>query len=263
MSSPLSDLEFLARSENRVAVLTALREGAATRPDLQETLDVERVTLGRVLADFEERSWATDDDGTYRLTVVGEIVADTLAEAVDAVESARALEPLVGLLPLDEVDVEPSRLQGATVTEATAGDPYRPVRRFMELLDGSSSLRGYDTTTVAPLYVDDIRENILDGMATEVVYLPTVAEQLVADYRDAVAAAVDAGHLRLRVDDSLPFGLAVFDDRVGIGVYDDANGMLSVFVDTADPVVREWAVESFAARWSRATPLDAWVAESS
>ncbi|MFC5972162.1 helix-turn-helix transcriptional regulator [Halomarina salina] len=263
MSSPLSDLEFLARSENRVAVLAALREGAATRRDLRETLDVERVTLGRILADFEERSWAVDADGTYRLTVVGEIVADTLAEAVDAIESARTLEPLVGLLPFEEFDVEPTRFQGATVTEATVGDPYRPVRRFMELLDGSSSLRGYDTTTIAPLYVDDVRENVLGGMTTDVVYLPTVAEQLVEDYRDAVAAAVEAGHLRLRVDDSLPFGLAVFDDRVGVGVYDDANGMLSVFVDTDDPAVREWAVESFATHWSRATPLDAWAAESS
>ena len=262
MPSSLSDLEFLARSENRLAVLAALRVESATRPALRETLDVERVTLGRILADFEERSWVVTDDGRYRLTLLGEIVADALEEAVDALDAAGRLRPVAGLLPRGAFDVSPTRLRDATVTDASAGDPYRPVRRFMMLLEESSSLRGYDTTTIAPLYVDDIRENILDGMRTEVVYLPAVAEQLHEDYRAAVAAAVDAGHLRLRVAESLPFGLAVFDDRVGIGVYDDSNGMLAAFVDTDDPVVREWAVESFERYWARATPFDAWVDES-
>lgn len=245
-----------------MTVLTALRDGPATRRDLRETLDVERVTLGRILADFEERAWVVVDDGTYRLTLVGELVAAALDEAVDAVDAARRLRPVVGLLPRDEFAVPPTRLRDATVTDAGAGDPYRPVRRFMALLDESSSLRGYDTTTIAPLYVDDIRENILDGMRTEVVYLPTVAEQLLADYREAVADAVDDGNLRLRVAEPLPFGLAVFDDRVGVGVYDDANGMLSAFVDTDDPVVREWAVESFERHWSRSVPLESWAADT-
>lgn len=41
--------------------------------------------------------------------------------------------------------------------------------------------------------------------------------------------------------DDLPFSLAVFDDRVGIGVCESNARQLRVFVDTGSREVREWA----------------------
>ena len=262
MSSALDDVSFLARSQNRVDVLNALSEEAASRRELTDDLGVERVTLGRILTDFTDRHWVIKVDDRYELTFVGELVADQFDRTRVTMDAARRLAPLVPLLPVDEMEFPLVRLTDATVTTASEGDPYSPVRRFMSLLRDSTTLRGYDTTTIAPLYVDEIREQILAGMDTEVVYLPQVARQIVDDYGDAVRTARESGHLRLHVAESLPFGLAVYDDRVGIGAYDDETGMLSVFVDTDDEAVREWALDRYRQHRELAQPLENWLSDS-
>jgi len=96
----------------------------------------------------------------------------------------------------------------------------------MKCVRDSDSLSGYDTTTIAPIYVEEIREEILGGMTTGIVYRPSVIDQIVSDYGEAVAGAVESSHLTLWVAEELPCGLAIFDDRVALGAYDDETGML-------------------------------------
>ena len=260
MADPIDDVEFLTRSENRVALIEALREGPASKPALQERLGMDRVTLSRILGEFEDRCWATGDD-EWSLTVVGRLVADEFGEFRACMRSTRALRPLIGIAPIEDPDFPSDRLHAATITSAADGDPYAPIRRFMELLQDSDSLSGYDTTTIAPMYVDEIREEILDGMATAVIYRPSVVEQILDDYREDAAAAIESGHLTLWVADDLPCGLAIFDDRVAIGAYDNETGMLDVLVDTDDEAIREWARDSFETNLQSAVHLSDWLDE--
>lgn len=261
MPDPIDEVEFLTRSENRIAILDTLREDSATRSSLQENLDLDRVTLGRILGEFEDRCWISIDGDVCSATFLGRIVADEFLAFREFMASTDGLRSLVGAVPVESLGFPAETLLDATTTTACDGDPYAPVRRFMDLLQNSGTLRGYDTSSIAPMYVDDIREEILGGMTTEIVYLPPVAEQLVSDYRDAVADAIESGYLVLSVADDLPFGLAIFDDRVAIGVYDDETGMLTVLVDTDDSTVRAWARASVADARADATPLKEWLDE--
>lgn len=68
--------------------------------------------------------------------------------------------------------------------------------------------------------------------------------------------AVERGHLRLRTREALPYGLAVFDDRVGIGGYDDRTGAMEVFVDTDSPIDREWAERVYRSVRADSEPLE-------
>lgn len=260
MDDAMDDVEFLARSPNRVAVLDALNEEPIDRRQLQERLDVDRVTLGRILGECEQRGWVTVDDACS-LTVVGRLVADEFADFRRFLAATRDLRSLVGVEPVEDPSFPADRLTAATITTAADGDPYAPIRRFMDLLAASDTLRGYDTTTIAPMYVEDIREEILDGMRTEVVYRPSVIAQIVGDYREAVAEAVDAGLLSLWVADDLSCGLAIFDDRVAIGAYAADTGTLDVFVDTDDEAIREWAIDGFQTTRDAAVPLTDWLEE--
>jgi DNA-binding IclR family transcriptional regulator len=54
----LADVDYLSRSDNRVTLLDALAEGAATRRALAEETGVSRATLDRIVTEFEERDWA-------------------------------------------------------------------------------------------------------------------------------------------------------------------------------------------------------------
>lgn len=62
MDSALEEVEFLARSPNRITVLDTLTEGPIERYDLEEITGVTRAKLGRILDDFEERGWIIEDD---------------------------------------------------------------------------------------------------------------------------------------------------------------------------------------------------------
>ena len=67
----LEEIEFLARSHNRVRVLDALTDGPLGRYELEDATGVARATLGRILDDFAERGWVTEADRTYRHTQLG------------------------------------------------------------------------------------------------------------------------------------------------------------------------------------------------
>ncbi len=81
----------------------------------------------------------------------------------------------------------------ATITTQAVGDPCRPLRRFVSLLQDSGTLRGFDTTSIAPMYAHEIRASIFDGMQTEIVYLPTVVDQILSDHSEEIDDAIGSG----------------------------------------------------------------------
>lgn len=248
-----SDSEVVVTAVKRATTLRALSDQPLTRSELQTDIGVSRTTTHRIVRDLTEKSLVRRVDGDYELTPLGRIVATEVGKLQDTVELATRLEPLLPSLDGTGIDVE--LLTNATITVQEPSDPYSPVRRFVSLLRDSKTLRGFDTTTIAPMYVDEIRENIFDGMRTEIIYLPTVIDQLLTDHREATIRAIDSGHLELLVNEQLPFGLAMFDDRVGIGGYDE-TGVLRVFADTANPEVRAWAESLYEQYHEEATPLE-------
>ncbi|WP_232703278.1 helix-turn-helix transcriptional regulator [Halobacterium wangiae] len=243
-------------SIKRADTLDALHEGAMDRADLMATLDVSRTTVHRVVRALEGRGLIVQDGSEFRLTPLGRAVAAEVASFRRGVRTASRLEPLLEAVGDDAAAIDVSLFEDATVTTMAPTNPYGPVGRFMELLVASPSLRGFDTTTIAPVFVDNIRDEILGGMEVDVVYLPAVVDAVVDSYPDEVRAAVDSGRLTLSTHPDLPYGLAIFEDRIGVGGYDAETGMLRAFVDTSDPAAREWALAEYERYREEATVLD-------
>lgn len=252
--SPGVDETLPVEAIKRGAALTALREGAMERTELMTALDVSRTTIHRIVRRLEAQDLLRQQGHEFELTAFGRTVADEVAAYRRRVLAARRIKPFLETVP--EIDIDVGLFADARVTETMPTNPYGPVARFMRLLKGSETLYGFDTTTVAPIYVDDIRDEILGGMETDIVYLPTVVEDMVEAYPGDLATAAESGQLTLSKHDDLPFGLAIFDDRIGLGGYDSETGMLRVFVDTDDPDARDWAVDLYEQYRADAVPLD-------
>ena len=56
MTTPLDDIDWVTRSENRVQALELLAEQSRSRSELLEEIDASRVTFNRQLEALEERS---------------------------------------------------------------------------------------------------------------------------------------------------------------------------------------------------------------
>ncbi len=237
-------------------VLEAMLERPLDRREIEERVDVSRATSHRFSRWLTERGFAEKADGRLRLTGRGEVVAEEVLRFEANVRTAHRLAPLLDAICDDHREFVVEPFVDATVTVAEPDDPYRPVERFISLVRGSETFRGFNTTHMAPLVLGGFHQQVFEATDTEIIYLPHIAEKLFETYPERAAHAIDGGHLTVRTRGDLPYGLAIFDDRVGIGGYDETTGLMQVFVDTDAPIAREWAERVYASVQADSTPLD-------
>ena len=260
MTTPLEEIEFLARSDHRVGVLDALAGQPCDRDDLRVATGASSPTMGRILGDFEDRRWIVRDGRTYELTRLGEFVASRFTDLRKAMETERELRDVVPWLPREMDGFTVDMFADATVSYPGPGYPYQPVERVTRLIEDAESMRGFGTTVVKSSNLEAACRAILDGMAFEFIYSPPVFERIVAWNPERVAEADACGNCATFLHDSLPdgdwCGLGIYDDRVGICCHDLETGMLKAVVDTDSPAALAWAESVYERYRAEARPLD-------
>ena len=250
------DTDLLGDIVRHGPVLEALLKEPLDRGEIEDCLDVSRATSHRFTQWRDEQGFVEKVDGRFQLTGRGEVVAEEVLRFEANVQTAHRLTPLLAVICADHREFVVEPFVDATVTVAEPDDPYRPVERFISLVMASETFRGFNTTHMAPLVLGGFHQQLFDATDTEVIYLPHIAAKLFDTYPERAREAIERGHLALRTRDELPYGLALLDERVGIGGYDEATGLMQVFVDTDSPIAREWAERVYASVRDDSAPLD-------
>ena len=250
MAPSLDDAEFLAGSPSRSAVLEALVEAPSTLAELEAAAGASRTTLWRTLTELERRGWAERGDDGYAVTPVGAFVAETFAGFLAGLDVADELGDLIRWLPREEMDFDLVRLADAEVAVPTPSDPQAPMRLAEEQTAEARSVRILSHAT-SPAVVETLHEGV--GVGDQVVELVVTAGAM-----DAMATKPGMetpfhellemdGATVYRSNGEIPHIMAILDgERVGLGV-DDEQGRPLAVLDIADPVVLEWAEETFEA----------------
>ena len=253
-------MQFLALSPHRVGVLEALAEGTTDRRTLCEATGASSPTIGRVLADFEERKWLVRDGPTYTLTHLGEYVADQFLALRDAMEIEEKLRDVWLWLPRDMPGFSVDLFAGAVVSYPGPAYPYEPVERLGQLIASTSSLRGFDNIVFKSSNLETACGAVLEGMTFEYVFTPEALEGTFAWNPERIKEVAACENATVLVHDDLPdgdrCGLGIVDDRVGICCHDAETGALVAVIDTDAPEAREWAVSVFERVREEATPVD-------
>lgn len=250
------DLDLLIDLLRRSPLLEELRGESLDRAGLQDRLNVSKSTSHRHTRLLDELGVIEKTDGEFRLTESGAILTDAMVRFKREASSSLQLAPVLEAIQNAPVDIDSDAFAGATVTSAEQGDPYSPVARFVALVRETETLRGFDMDAIAPLYMDEIQQRIVDGMETEDIGRPEVTKNALEGYPEKCVDACASGHLTVQLHDDLPFALALFDHRVGVGVCERDSRQLRVFVDTDSPEVREWAEAVYETYESQAIPLE-------
>ncbi|SIR83060.1 Predicted transcriptional regulator, contains HTH domain [Haladaptatus litoreus] len=236
-------------------VLEALVHAPLDRREIEAELGVSRATSHRFTRWLGEHDLAKKVDGRFKLTGYGQVVAEEVRRFERNLVTAERLAPLLEAICQSHKEFVIEPFADATITVASPADPYRPVQRFLTLLDESDTLRGFNTTHMVPLSLGAFHEQLFENVDTEIIYLPDAVEKLVETYPEPATDALERGHLKLRTREALPYGLAIFDDRVGIGGYDERTGTMQVFVDSETTIARKWAERVYDVYRERSEPL--------
>ena len=255
--SSIDDIAYLVRSEHRVPTLVALTDRPRSRSELWEMTGVSSSTMRRTLGEFEKRHWIRKSGYRYEATQVGGFVASAMTELIERIETQQKLRDVWHWLPGEESGFTIEMCSDAVVAVAEANDPYRPVNRFVSLLRGTNRFRfvGFDVALLEPCK-DELSKRIVEGMETEIIDPPNVARYILSAYSEHCSEPLESGNLTVRLHDDLPpYGVSIFDDRIGISGYDPDSGTVRVLMDTDAPEVREWAEATYESYRREARPL--------
>ena len=258
MEAALAEVEFLARSENRVQALQLLAEEVHTRGELGAAIGASQATLGRILEDFSERSWIRRAEKGYVATATGRLVADGVTELLETVATERKLREVVAYLPTAAMSFDLDRLADATITTPSPTKPSAPLERVLNQMGTATELRAvshaFNERSLAA-----VAEAVEVGTQTfQGVFGARTIEALAANERWWALltdlAASEAAELWV-YDGDVPLAATVGDGRTALLLRDE-DGIVRAAVESTDATVREWAVGVFEEYRSRAVPLD-------
>lgn len=236
---------FLAGSEDRLALLSSLRERSAAPATLADDLSLPRRSVQRHLSAFVDRGWARKDGGTYRLTTVGELVAEEHASYLETLSLVERFAPFYEHFPSDEPAPDPRALRDAECVVATDADPQAPVHHYVTSVRsfGGDRIRML-SPVLSRLFHDAHADLAFDGVHTDLVMSGDRIDRARELNPAEFGVVVRVGVLDLyRHPDPVEFGLTLGENRVLVGAYDD--GRLRAVVDSTAPDLLRWAAERF------------------
>lgn len=258
MESALAEIEFLALSPNRVETLRLLAEEPHTRRELVEATGASQPTLGRILGDFEERSWVVREGGAYRATATGELVARGFDDLLSIVDTEEKLRPVVRWLPTDVMEFDLEQLADATITTPSQVRPNAPVKRALDLLGDAEEVRIF-SYAFNEQSLDVITDRTAAGEQRFQGVFSASAIDAIADdsrLRHQLHDLLTADRASIRItDEEIPLAATVADSVVHLFLRDE-RGLLQASLDVDDSAVLAWADDLFDRYWETATPLD-------
>lgn len=219
---------------------------------------VSQSTMGRLLRELENRNWIRRVGPYHEATEPGAFVALGIRELVARVETERELRDVWPFLPGEGCGFEMEMCADAVVTVATPDDPYRPVNRFVSLLEDTDRLRfaGFDVSLLAPC-ADEFRRALEAGVEAELIEPSGTAAPIVECYPEQSVGTLADGTLSVWMHDDLPtYGVGLFDARVAISGCHPDSGAVAVLVDTGNPGARAWAVSLYESYRREAATFD-------
>ena len=260
MRTPLEDIDWLTRSTNRVELLELLADQPHSRSDLQEAVGVTRVTMNRMIEDFEERGWVNDPDREPRITSCGRLVLAHLQPLREAAATSQKLSSIQQYLPTDKFDFALSRLGDAEITYSSQFDILAPVERSAEIAVGADRLRvvgnapdSVHLQKASTLYEDGEGPHSVERVFTSGGLDTIAAKPELSRRLRNIAALDDVECTYFRYDEALSYGLQIADETVVLELF-DGQGLIPAVVVTDDETILAWAKERFE-RYKQASRL--------
>jgi len=234
--------EQLGKVYKNLPVLLEVRDsdGGLTQKEIGRRLDHPKSTTHRKVRWLEEMNLVGKSGSGYELTDLGRFVTDEVENCRSKVE--RAMEFKEFLNVLTDSDLCVGEIEDATVTRVRDENPFEPMTRLAELVDGTEE--GYVLArSMAPRGFAAGRESIRRGdTELEIVVDSDIPGYVdIADwFGEGIEDALETDRLKIWVHDDIEYNLAVLDGKLCLGS-EDENGVPDAILETTDERAVGWA----------------------
>lgn len=257
----LQEIEFIARSENRLRILEELRKaGTLSKDELRGTSEVARTTLVRNADALVERGWIENSNNRYSINPCGELLIEELSGLLETVREAKQLQPFFEWMPPAAFGLSVDVLLDADVTVSTSENPYAPVNRHVETIASAERARCL-LPAVDPQGIRTVERRFADRDGDEdheLVVTENVAETLRTDpaLDGTIENLLSTDSIAVRVSPrDVPYYAGVLDGVVQIGV-SDGKGVPQALLETDAEEAREWATALYRDYRNQSTAFD-------
>jgi predicted transcriptional regulator len=251
MQSSLDDVAFLASSPNRVEVLDLIGTAPRTRDDLKAATNVSRVTLSRILSEFEERGWIDRSNHRYVPTPRGAFVADEFAQLLSNMDTAAELEDELRWLPTHVFGFDLDCLRDAEIVIPSHSDHTAAIRRVAAAAQNAEWVRG-TATGVSREVLDALRDLTVERKGKlEMILGPEAVEVIRTDagLRHRFHDVLESGRATIcRYDGEEPLIMLLMTNGKTLLCGHDEEGPPPGTVETVNEFVRSWATAYFESR---------------
>lgn len=258
MDDVLADIECLARSHNRLAILDQLRHSSLSIAELTRDLDIPRTSLRRNLTELENKYWirTSPTDDVYRITLPGQIFVQQFRELLSVAQLANNLGSFLDQLPT-HIPIEAEHLRNCRITCSQRYNPRAPKNRLLDILDTPSFLRGV-TPVICPMHIQKFANRAENSHEFEVITNRDAIKALQTRHPSLLDTLVNTDAGSLFFGSELPlYEIYLVNDIIAIATYDENRRIHSVLEVTnrTDDIVN-WAEEKYNSHIRTAEPYD-------
>ncbi|WP_254544305.1 helix-turn-helix transcriptional regulator [Halomarina pelagica] len=243
IQSSLEEIEFLARSPNRIRVLDTLTAEPMKRHEIEAGTGISRATLARILDDFEDRGWVIREGKQYETTPVGNYVAQEFTDVLKRFAPVPGLNEVAQWFPEEGFDFDLGCLAGAEIIRPARSDALAPTTHITRRLRTADRVR-----VISYSHLSDVMEVCWRATAERTLELESIVdrgvlERIETDPRmlDHAQEMVESGQAKFFWHEGpIPVTVFLIDDVVLLCLSGD-EGAPHAVIETSDETVHSWA----------------------
>lgn len=245
-------LDLIMFSEKRKAFLLLLQAGPIKSEETFEKIKTLRTSLLPQIKKLKDQNLVIQEEGTYRLTPIGEIIVEKMKPLVDILEIFEQNEGFWNDRKLSPIPREfltrISELEDYELLESDMSHSFELNPEFIEQLSNSNCINIFQSY-FHPRIPSFFLELAKKGIEINFALTASVFERMAMDFRKEVEEFLEHDNTKLFVlsknEIEVPAVIAASDKIMFIGLFDSKGRFDRHFLANYKPVARKWGKELF------------------
>jgi len=248
----MGDIQALFRSRLQIQILLALGDGTKTLAQLREVTGSSSQALIPKIRGLESQMLIEQNNYTYLLTPLGQVLASRITDFVRTIGSIRkhkdfwATHDLTGIP--QEFLLEIGNLHNSDIIIDTTEDVIHVYTLYLKIVKEANHIYGA-SSVMSPGLAESLSNRILEGTSVELIVGKEAADKLREEpYRENIGHLLTYPNFKIFVAE-IPFkiGLTVTDKCISLGLFKKDGRMYDVGSDlfSEDTKAIEWGERLF------------------